>query len=160
MLTAIISLGLLWAATDAGPAQSAGMERLSASATLALCLHREADDATRCLGEYTNACIRLSPEGETNAGMIGCTAEEHRAWEGVLATEYRALMEQRGSGPGDALRRSREAWIAARDADCAFSASRFEGGSHAPLEHVSCLRDKTAERVSQLQRWRDDFPPD
>jgi len=143
------------ASTDVGQ----GMPRLSASDTLALCFHRESADRTRCIGEFTDACTRLSPDGDTNAGMISCTAEEHLAWDSILNAEYTELMGGLEAGPSEALQSAQRAWIAVRDADCAFAASLFAGGSHAALEHVSCLRDETAMRTLRLQRWQSVYTP-
>ncbi len=48
------------------------------------------------------------------------------------------------------LKQAQQAWIALRDADCAFLASGAEGGSMQPMLVSQCMTDKSVERESFL----------
>jgi uncharacterized protein YecT (DUF1311 family) len=126
-----------------------------------MCLHRHQDPAARetCIGEYAEACMRLSGEGGTTAGMVRCTGEEAAAWDDALNTAYTALHDSLNASQAAALREAQRAWIALRDTDCSYLASYFEGGSMAQIEHANCVLHKTAERTIELQRWQADYPP-
>ena len=141
------------------PAAARAMPQLSASDTVAMCLGRQDGTSRDCIGDFTEACIRLNPDGETSAGMIGCTAQELEAWDAALNEAYDALRARHDGTRATALRDAQRAWIAKRDADCAFLASIFEGGSHAGLEQTSCLMSETAKRTIVLRGWTDNYPP-
>jgi uncharacterized protein YecT (DUF1311 family) len=52
------------------------------------------------------------------------------------------------------LRQAQRAWIAFRDADCRYSAGTSEdSGSIWPLEHFSCLAERTRTRIRELESY-------
>lgn len=135
------------------------MPMLSAANTIEACLGQYPDTAAReatCIGQYSSACMALRPDGETNSGMIRCTAEEYAAWDVRLNTAYATYM-QRLEAPHDAgLREAQRAWMALRDADCDFEASAYEGGSMQPLVQGGCMLDYAARRTIRLLGWLDE----
>mgnify|MGYP003672589741 FL=1 len=158
MLAASLSIGL----TACGNAQKAdepasqAMPMLSAANTIEACLGSYSDIAAReaeCVGQYSNACMALSPDGETNSGMIRCTVEEYNAWDARLNTAYGAYMQGLDAPRDGALREAQRAWMALRDADCAFAASAYEGGSMQPLVTAGCRMDYAARRTLRLLSW-------
>ena len=163
MLAASLSIALS-ACADAqksGEPAVQSMPMLSAANTIEACLGRYPDIAAReseCIGEYANTCMRLSGDGETNAGMIRCTVGEYEAWDDRLNTAYGAYM-QRLEAPRDAgLREAQRAWMALRDADCDFAASAYEGGSMQPLVSAGCRMDYAARRTLRLLSWLEGPP--
>ena len=68
---------------------------------------------------------------------------------------YREILRRLG---GDAhakqlLVAAQKAWIAFRDAECAFAVSSSEGGSIYPMEYSLCLEDQTKKRIKELQAY-------
>ncbi len=51
------------------------------------------------------------------------------------------------------LLNAEETWIKFRDASCAFSKSRFAGGSIAPMVYSNCLADLTKQRTQELKSY-------
>ncbi|MDW4497334.1 lysozyme inhibitor LprI family protein [Sulfitobacter sp. D35] len=55
-----------------------------------------------------------------------------------------------GMGLGDQLLGAQRAWLAHRDATCAYEQATFAGGSIAPLIYWSCMRRLTEQRNADL----------
>lgn len=160
LISALAATALLAVQGDKpAPDAARAMPQLSASDTVAMCLGRRDGTSRDCVGDFTEACMRLNPDGETNAGMISCTSQELEAWDAALNEAYTGLRRRHSGSSSTALRDAQRAWIVKRDADCAFLASIFEGGSHAGLEQVNCLMSETAERTVVLRDWSDNYPP-
>jgi len=158
MIAMTLSLGI----SACGAAQKSGeesvqrMPMLSAANTIEACLGRYPDLAAReaeCVGQYTAACIDLTADGDTNAGMIRCTVEEYDAWDARLNTAYGDLMQRLEAPRTDGLRDAQRAWMTLRDADCDFAASAYEGGSMQPLVQAGCMMDYAAKRTLRLLAW-------
>ena len=134
---------------------------LSATDMIAECNARAAmsGELRACIGEYTEACIAAAGDDVTNADMIGCASDEAAAWDGELNRAYRALRDSMAPTPAARLLTAQRAWIEMRDADCAYLASVFEGGSMAGLEHANCMLQATAERTITLESWDETLPP-
>lgn len=162
LFAASVSLGLAACAeADDKTGQARSMPMLSAANTIEACLLDHGDIASReasCVGQFAQACMRLSPDGETNAGMIRCTVEEYDAWDARLNTAYSALMQRLEPPRTTGLRDAQRAWIALRDADCEFAASAFEGGSMQSLVGAGCHLDYAAKRTIRLLDWLDGPP--
>jgi uncharacterized protein YecT (DUF1311 family) len=156
LVAAGVSLGLAsCAAADGRTGQASSMPMLSAANTIEACLSRETDANPVCIGQYSEACVRLSPDGQSDAGMLRCTNQEYEAWEARLNTAYGALMQQLEPPRTTGLRESQRAWIALREADCIFAASAFEGEARPPLVSAACHLDYTADRTIRLLGWLD-----
>lgn len=142
-------------------AVAASMPILSAANTIEACLGRHSEQAereTQCIGQYSNACMTLQPDGETNSGMIRCTVEEHDAWDARLNTAYGAYMQQLDAPRDSGLREAQRAWMSLRDADCSFAASAYEGGSMQNLVQAGCQMDYAAKRTLRLLGWLEGPP--
>ena len=157
MRTLLLALGgmlaLAGCSNAAEPAASHAMPMLSAANTIEACFQQNPDGATRlvsCIGQYSQACMRLSEGGETTMGMIRCTSQEYQAWDARLNTAYEHLRSGLEPDRAASLQAAEQAWIVLRDADCAFEASAYEGGSIQPLIHEQCLLGYAARRSIRL----------
>lgn len=163
-LTALASLALVSACASAQkPALAGQMDILSAEDTLEVCLNRTSDadraEQQACIGEYSQACMTLRPNGETTLGMVQCTIEELEAWDVALNASYIGLRERHeGTMAADALQDAQRAWITFRDADCLAERAVFEGGTIAQIIHASCQMDHTARRALVLRGRLADLP--
>lgn len=89
---------------------------------------------------------------QTQTGMNICAGADYAASDAKLNEAYGEIM-RRLSESADAkklLQESQRAWIAFRDAECKFSASRVDGGSVYPMILAMCLTGVTNARVEQL----------
>jgi uncharacterized protein YecT (DUF1311 family) len=158
MLAASLSLGLS-ACGDAQKPDSPvppSMPMLSPANTIEACLGRYSGSAERevqCIGQYSAACMTLRSDGGTNSGMIRCAVEEYDAWDARLNTAYGAYLQSLDAPRDAGLREAQRAWLALRDADCAFEASAFEGSSMQPLVNAGCMTDYAARRTIRLLGW-------
>ncbi|WP_417497466.1 lysozyme inhibitor LprI family protein [Maricaulis sp.] len=160
MIAAALALGIsaCGAAQKSGEVSDRRMPMLSAANTIEACLGRYPDLAAReaeCVGQYSAACMDLTDEGDTNSGMIRCTVEEYDAWDARLNTAYGDLMQRLDASRTDGLRDAQRAWMALRDADCAFAASAYQGGTMQPLVQAGCMMDYAANRTLRLLDWID-----
>ncbi|MEX2518593.1 MAG: lysozyme inhibitor LprI family protein [Paracoccaceae bacterium] len=108
-----------------------------------------ADHADLCLGIHAQPCM----EEETNAstqGMVGCIQAEAGAWDAILNREYKNLLPRLDEEQTDAIRRAQRAWIAFRDADCAFPHVLIRGTLAQPWG-ADCYMQHTARRAMTLR---------
>ena len=82
--------------------------------------------------------------GVTQADMNQCAAADYRKADAELTRAYRKLEKT------PELRAAERAWIAYRDADCAYEAANDRGGSIAPMVTSMCLTARTRERIAVL----------
>ena len=82
--------------------------------------------------------------------MNQCTAAQYQAADGKLNQTYQQALKRASASQQALLKKSQLAWIALRDADCAFLTSGAEGGSVQPMLINQCMADKTVERESFL----------
>ena len=139
-----------------------------------LAAHRGAADAcwASVLGqpERVEGCSDLvfeacsaTPDGQSNLGMSHCLYAEADFWDEKLNAEWQRLIPlvretdavDAAFGPEyavreDKLRAAQRAWIAFRDAQCAFDYAIPGGGSLRQLYYPGCLADLTRERVADL----------
>ena len=81
-----------------------------------------------------------------------CADQEYHVWDKKLNDAYRAASAQEDAKGRELLKQSERAWIAYRDAECAYQANASEGGSIQPMEYSNCLTEKTKARIKELQR--------
>lgn len=88
----------------------------------------------------------------TQAEMTACYGDAFKAADKALNATYRKIEGRLGDDPDTRklLVAAERAWIAFRDAECAFSASGAEGGSIYPMTLSICLTDLTTARTDQL----------
>ena len=82
--------------------------------------------------------------GDTQTQMNICAANDYAQTDKELNSAWRKLQKS------EALIAAQRAWIAFRDAECAFRAAQFEGGSIAPLIRSTCLAELTQQRTNML----------
>ena len=92
------------------------------------------------LPDHALAACRANTQMELNQ----CAANEYKAADRDLNAYYSKLEKT------NELVAAERAWIAYRDAECAYQAKAVEGGSMAPMIYSSCLADLTKQRLKQL----------
>jgi uncharacterized protein YecT (DUF1311 family) len=155
---------------DAGRPGETMMRRIMAAALLAIvCAAGAAAEENASGDERLNACVaaagpsRVALEacrgvivdpcadadgGETTSGAVRCYSAEERAWRALLEAAL-------ARAAADATRRpllepAQQAWRVWRDAECAYRASQFQGGSLARVLAAACVSDLTAARAIDL----------
>ena len=104
--------------------------------------------------------------------MTACTVAEAGAWSRVLEEEFAAIVlalreraaveEQSGTEPlprDEMLREAQDAWVAFRDADCAYDVAVLSGGTIGEVAAAYCTLGHTAQRVLELRAKRADLEP-
>ena len=83
------------------------------------------------------------------AALTGATENDNVIFVGRISVAHPAI--KRAEAPQrELLKKAQQAWIALRDADCAFIGSGTQGGSIQPMIVNQCLADKTNEREAYL----------
>lgn len=95
------------------------------------------------------------PADETQTGMNLCASAQYEVEDAKLNKAYHEVMKRLDAGSQDRkkLQMAQRAWIAFRDAECAFSASDSEGGSIYPMLVSLCLAELTTARTAQLNAY-------
>lgn len=93
---------------------------------------------------FGTAALARCP-GDTQSEMNQCSAEDYKRADADLTKAYHKLEKSAG------LITAERAWIAYRDAECAYETSSVEGGSMAPLVNATCMTQLTKERTSILK---------
>lgn len=135
--------------------------------------YAEAEGASakaQCLGAMSRACMAGEDGGETTLGMSRCHYGEQLVWDEFLNTEYRRTRrmmrmldaDESGNFPQFAAREpslldAQRAWIAYRDASCAFAYAQWGAGSMRHIAGAECAMRLTAERTTELVRIREMF---
>ena len=91
----------------------------------------------------------------TQADMNECADKAFKASDAALNATYKQI-EQRLKGSADAkklLITAQRAWLAFRDAECAFATSGSSGGSIYPMVYSMCLDTVTQARTKGLQTY-------
>lgn len=165
MRAAIISTLLL--ATPAAATEEAaepGGVRPQDIAEIDGCLAASAESGENpvslCIGAISGICME-EHEGQSTAGMTECMARETAAWDAILNDQWPKLLTQakemdaasslpEGGSSHEALRAAQQAWLAFRDAECAFAYSTGQDGTMRTLLGARCLLDMTAYRVIEF----------
>ncbi|HHC5197492.1 TPA: lysozyme inhibitor LprI family protein [Klebsiella pneumoniae] len=79
-----------------------------------------------------------------------CAAAQYQAADKKLNDTWQQALQRAVGKQQTLLKQAQQAWIALRDADCAFLASGAEGGSMQPMLVSQCMTDKSVERESFL----------
>ncbi len=116
-----------------------------------------------CIGASANLCMERTQGGYSTAGMNACLDRELGYWDARLNAAYGPLMarhrrEDAEMGmPEDqrlatTLRAMQRAWIAFRDATCAYERAFWAGGTGAGPATLSCLLRLTGTQALYLER--------
>jgi uncharacterized protein YecT (DUF1311 family) len=163
-------LCLVIALVAGGPAVAA--PAFSPAATDACVAKAAATSAARsgnavldCIGRSAQACMAI-PGGDTTVGMMDCLKGELAYWDGKLNAAYAkrlaadkksdAELKQMGSAAPrsePALRKMQRAWIAYRDAACAYEQSQWMGGTGGGPATMDCHMQETARQALKLDGW-------
>jgi len=84
---------------------------------------------------------------------------EQTIWDGYLNTWYgEAQNKLKGdTASGDALKQAQRAWIAFRDAKCAYWEKRYAGGTIVAVLTGDCMRVETGIRALEVRAILDDL---
>jgi len=98
----------------------------------------------------TQDCNKANTQFELNQ----CAQANFESADRKMNEMLRADMEAKDdSGAKDHLRESQRAWTERRDRECNEQVGpREQGGSIWPMDYASCLEQKTAERIKELQK--------
>lgn len=90
---------------------------------------------------------------ESQSDMTACYGDAFKAADKALNATYGKIAHRLRDDPDTKklLVAAERAWVAFRDAECAFSASGAEGGSIYPMTASMCLTDLTEARTAQLE---------
>ena len=93
---------------------------------------------------------------QTQAEMNRQAAKDFEKADAKLNSTYAALLAKLPDADSKRkLKESQRAWIAFRDAEAAFAADQFRGGSAAPVLRSTSMTETTEQRIKQLKA---DFP--
>lgn len=91
--------------------------------------------------------------------MNECSAKASKRADDELNLLYQRIMGRLKEGGADsadtrtALVAAQRAWIAFREAECAFVGSRTAGGTIGPTIVASCLTDLANDRINDFKRY-------
>ncbi|MEC9433724.1 MAG: lysozyme inhibitor LprI family protein [Pseudomonadota bacterium] len=160
------SLAAIPAQTSAGekiPAPSLMQGEIEACLDAAAAAGGDPDGAgaRACIGRETEACVSR-PENQTTNGMAACALAERDAWDALLNSWWkplraRALKLDEAAGDdaapaaAPALLEAQRAWLAFRDAECAYDDALGGGGTIRRIHAAGCLMRLTAERALRFR---------
>src|SRR4051812_43090198 len=107
----------------------------------------------------TLAMSRAAPAQAFSTGACGteqsqpalndCAWRRYRAADSELNRVYRAALAVDTGAVAVALRTAQRAWMRFRDAQCAYVAALYTGGSMQPMQQGACLEEVTRTRIKQ-----------
>ncbi len=124
------------------------------TAAIHACAEKNQDDLTeaerRCLFELVAEPCQQTPEGQSNVGMADCFRLEAKIWDDLLNENYKNLRDVIDAAQAAKLRDMQRAWIASRDATCAFYDVKIQGTMAIPMG-AACIARETARRAMLLK---------
>jgi uncharacterized protein YecT (DUF1311 family) len=95
------------------------------------------------------------PQANTQAEINQCLEQAAIAADQKLNQTYQQLLRRydAASPARQKLVDAQIAWIKYRDATCAFSYTRFSGGSIAPSVYSSCIKRVTEQRITDFESY-------
>lgn len=95
------------------------------------------------------------PNARTQTEINECLGQDAKEADKKLNQTYQQLIKryETGSPERQKLLDAQLAWIKYRDATCAFSYSRFVGGSIAPSVYSNCIKRVTEQRITDFQNY-------
>jgi uncharacterized protein YecT (DUF1311 family) len=111
--------------------------------------------AAPCEPAHSNQCIEARTAGEFDNA------------DAALNQLYRQLIERMSPPQPDPyvnfpelksqFIEAQRQWLKFRDKECEAWYLINQAGTQRNIDHLVCLRDRTADRVHQLQQWRDNL---
>ncbi|MDX8445491.1 lysozyme inhibitor LprI family protein [Mesorhizobium captivum] len=87
---------------------------------------------------------------DSQSMMTICANTDYEAADAKLNAAYKEIVGGNDKKANKLLQTAQRAWIAFRDAECAYSTADSEGGSIHPMEVSECLTEITNQRTKQL----------
>jgi len=87
--------------------------------------------------------------------MTMCADQELQAADAELDSAYQALREKVSQEGSEMLEAARQAWIAYRDAQCAFDTFGARDGTIYPMVQSTCLASLTRVQIQRLNEQLD-----
>ncbi|WP_292343918.1 lysozyme inhibitor LprI family protein [Mesorhizobium sp.] len=84
---------------------------------------------------------------DSQSMMTICANTDYEAADAKLNAAYKDLVGGNDEKANKLLQTAQRAWIAFRDAECAYSTADSAGGSIHPMEVSQCLTELTNERT-------------
>ncbi len=94
------------------------------------------------------SCGDLTTQNEMNA----CVARDAQKVDDKLNATFKQLQAKIQANHRPKLIAAEKAWLAYRDAQCAFNTLGTEGGSIQPMVQALCLKDLTSQQVKVLEQ--------
>jgi len=98
-----------------------------------------------CIGIVAEPCL-ADDRTRSTADQTACAAREQAVWDDILNETFRRLREKLDDKQKDKLRDMQRAWIASRDASCAFYWDYFQGTMATPMA-AECVNKETGRRA-------------
>lgn len=101
------------------------------------------------------AASKKCADAQDQATMTQCAGEDFSAADKKLNASFREIQKRLADDADGKARfvKAQRAWIAFRDAECAFNAGNSSGGSIYPMLVASCKKDLTEQRNKQLRTY-------
>jgi len=107
-----------------------------------------------CLAVLAMAPVAKAQECDRNDDsqqmMTICAGADLATADAKLNTTYQSVLGEADDKGKTLLKTAQRAWVAFRDAECAYSTQASEGGSIHPMEVSQCLTKLTETRTKQL----------
>ena len=104
------------------------------------------------------APLSCEQSAQTQSQISACAAERAKAADQRLNKAYQDLLRYLDDAETAKLRTAQRAWIAFRDADCAFWGAGE--GAIAPMNQANCRADLSDLRTAELEGWPPNAPRD
>jgi uncharacterized protein YecT (DUF1311 family) len=95
-------------------------------------------------------------DAQSQAEMTQCAGKAYKAADAELNQVYQKLVAMLDDEEKAQLKDVETAWIKYRDANCAFVADQFKGGTMRPMVYALCLADVTKNRTTELKTQIED----
>lgn len=94
-------------------------------------------------------------EASSQAAMTECAGGAYKQADAELNQVYRTVLGRLkdDSALMQRMVTAQRAWVAYRDAECAFAGSLAEGGSAYPVVQAMCLTQQTRDRTEALRKY-------
>ena len=125
------------------------------TAAIRACAEKNQDDLTeaerQCLFNLVAVpCQENTDGGQSTFGMAACFRREAFIWDDLLNKNYKSLRDDLDPQQAAKLRDMQRAWIASRDATCAFYDAKIPGTMAIPMG-AACLARESARRALLLR---------
>lgn len=157
-----LALSALLAAPALALAQAEFEPTAAERATIAACIERvagvsELKQMAECIGAIADPCPNAP--GANTFTIVACHMREQKIWDGYLDDWYGEAERRLKDDPAAAaaLKAAQHAWIAFRDAKCAYWEKRYEGGTFASVATGDCMRVETGRRALEMRAIDDDL---